>query len=544
MAFGIVDSCFKTYGCGVQPSTPYDGAVFEPYVKITFGSDGDTISVGNKSYPPYNSAVITSFEWGLTPGERGYGADVEILDVGGRCWRDLIRSINKTLGNMNEDFFLTTMDWGWSVTKEDGSTQLITASSLTGLKYRGLILQVNTEFSGGDVRIKFSVRAPQAKEIDAAHAGAIARDGALIPLMDGIQKLFTEVSEYSRVRYRLADGTEIKPGEDYFFDSIWPKKGPNGKWELFQTNVFSACQSWLNQYRTKNRVGTIIIHDFSDNSIIIAEDPLKGSCCDTHVGTFVVNGGNRSPVLSFNPNISWPKGFIPSGGGVSGGASNANEGNRFKPGPVGKLENAGTPMNGATTQEQFNNTAPNLHAPIGRDTIMQNAETNNRHAIATSSGLPGWTCELRIFGDPFYSCILPPAGNPQQAGNPRSLGIFGKSLSIIFLNPWYIEEDKPPLVTAGEANWIQDSVCNGIISNKKYMILGVSHQISNGKYTTTFRVMLLIPNKDIAAGEALGGDGCGTEVFKQNPGASEYFDYNDYKPNKTIGNDSLKSYLA
>ena len=48
------------------------------------------------------------------------------------------------------------------------------------------------------------------------------------------------------------------------------------------------------------------------------------------------------------------------------------------------------------------------------------------------------------------------------------------------------------------------------IANKKYLIQGISHNISNGTFTTTLSLKLLAPNLDIPYLSDLGGNGCGS----------------------------------
>ena len=49
-----------------------------------------------------------------------------------------------------------------------------------------------------------------------------------------------------------------------------------------------------------------------------------------------------------------------------------------------------------------------------------------------------------------------------------------------------------------------------MLSNKRYLIKNINHNISNGSYTTTLKLQLPLPNIDIDFDSTLGGNGCGS----------------------------------
>ena len=104
--------------------------------------------------------------------------------------------------------------------------------------------------------------------------------------------------------------------------------------------------------------------------------------------------------------------------------------------------------------------------------------------------------ELKLFGDVRY-------------GDPLNLA--GTSVSIVVINPYYNKN----------CNWITTSVCNQAYSNKNWQVLAVSHDISEGTFTTTLKVELLAPDVDDPADDEVGGKGQGTErVDAAGPGAA------------------------
>ena len=59
----------------------------------------------------------------------------------------------------------------------------------------------------------------------------------------------------------------------------------------------------------------------------------------------------------------------------------------------------------------------------------------------------------------------------------------GKMIGIIVINPFSIYSG------GSYCEWLAGPMCNPIYSDKNWMIQGVSHQIQEGSYTTTFKVV-------------------------------------------------------
>ena len=515
MPYGIEDSTYEKYSCPGGPAYPIEGAVYAPFAKIQWGDY--VLTTGNDSFlvagKKKNTATITSFEFGLSPGDKGYGVDVEVFDAAGRNYKEIIASLNNTMKKTNDEFELVSFDWGWIIRDTDNETRVVSASQLNNTKFGGIFLGLDTEFSGGNVKIKFRLRAPQAREIEASHTGTNGSDSDPMALADALVKLFTQQEgggPFNAVKFKLADETEVANGEGFFENQGPNRRGPETRWSLKQNNAFFIANTWLSGQRTTNQLGILILHDYKNNEIIIHEDP-GFNCCSNHVGTFIVNGGNNSPVISFNPSINFPKGFIPTGGGVSGGASSADQ-DKILESPPAVKEDAGTQTT-ISVHEDFQDTVDSdQHAVQANNAQKANADAANNNGLSIGGGKPGWTAELKIMGDPTFATVLPVSTTTNQdpnaqPSNIKKPGLFGASLSIIFINPFYIgnEWDDDSIAPL---QWLQDSAVNDIISNKNYLILGVSHQIQSGSYTTTFKLKLLLPNIELPANSTFGG--CGT----------------------------------
>jgi len=486
MACKIGDDCLQ-YGCGNFP-VPEDGAIYTPFVEVQF-SGGQIITIGNKSAPNINLTSVTSMSFGFTPNGAGYGCDLEFVDVGGTLYRKFIKALNKTIKNISEEIGNISVDFGWIITDCNGTTRKQSSSTETGKKIYGFINEVDASFEGALIKMKVKIRAPQVRQHETRHTGSMASEDQKITLKQAIRKVFTQYEpKYRGVDFKAADGSD-----NFAFKSEdGNPEGPKSTWPLDQQNTFSAVRAWLQSIVTVNDKGVLLIYDADNVRMIIHEDPTDKSQtpCNTSIATYVVNGGNCSPVISFTPSVTFIKGMTPSGGGTAGGASSGDSKEKIDPTDSGrKIENAGTQTAPAIQQHEWQFRSPEEHAVAavkGQAAHMEAAQNAGEGVLRQP-----FEAELKIRGNPRWS-------------DPLEL-VLKRNLSIIFINPFYI---------AGEdgCTWLQTSTCNSILSNKNYMIKGVNHQIQSGSYTTTFSLFLQGSNVDIDFDQPLGGAG-GTETF-------------------------------
>ena len=81
----------------------------------------------------------------------------------------------------------------------------------------------------------------------------------------------------------------------------------------------------------------------------------------------------------------------------------------------------------------------------------------------------------------------------------------GRYVSIAVISPFSIGDE-------GSNNcdtWLAKPPLNKILSNKKWMIMGVDHQIEAGKYITKLSVSLPVPNAELSVNDPIGGKGSG-----------------------------------
>jgi hypothetical protein len=481
--------CLSTYGCGT-PLEASPGAIFSPYIRLEFG--GETITVGNNSSTIDNHAAISSFQYGFGTGTTGYGADFEIIDDGGVTSRKIIRAINKTISQSNKETLGTVFDFGWIIKDCFGEISLQTAYTMTGRKLHGMFTGLEQTYEGGKSKIKFRLEGPQHNIPEVRHDDTEGDESQKISLKTALTELFTENNpKFTNVLFLNKDGGELQ-----FKNSDGGDDGPLGAWPINQQNPLAAARTWLSSIPTSNDRGILICYDPDTSSIIFQEDKTEKGCCSNTMGTYVVNGGNCSPVLEFNPTIKWPFGFIPGAGATTGGSSSGDNSKYVE--PTIDVQKAGTQTNPSIQQHEWGFRHPDDQAQSASEGNAAHMEANKNY-----EHIPGFSAELKIHGDPGY--IDP-------------FFLIGKTISIIVINPFHLDN---------QCVWITKPNCNPVLSNKKWNIQGVSHQITGGSFITTLKVYLTQPNKDIDASDALGGNGCGSETFYDDIGGSFADDANE-----------------
>ena len=177
---------------------------------------------------------------------------------------------------------------------------------------------------------------------------------------------------------------------------------------------------------------------------------------------------------------------VSTGGGASGAKQPILE-------PTKRIQNAGSETSPVIEQHVWNYRVPEDQAEEANEATAANIETEQTSGPGVVGAGTGLTAELKIIGDPFYT---------------NGVNFVAKFVSIVFISPFYIGNSKDVKRTG--PTWLQTSNCNSILSNKKYLIQGISHNISNGTFTTTLSLKLLAPNLDIPYLSDLGGNGCGS----------------------------------
>lgn len=475
------NECIAQYSCG-PPSEPLDGAVFAPWV-ILHTRDGKEYTVGNESSPPEpHKTVIKSFQYGLGVASAGVGAKIELVSEGGEAYVEFAKAMNKTINQAPDDTEKTYFQFGWILRKCDGSLEKIESPEI-----HCMIKTMQTNYDGGVVKISIECVDLMSRHFERRIDGNFGQDDNKITLKQAIRDVFQRNDPIMNVTFESDEGELCFKYGDC--------EGPKAKWPGDQQNALGVVRKWLAGQLTVNDKGTIVQYNPETSDVVIAEDPKPkcneaANCCGRWLGTYVVNGGNCSDVLSFSPTVDWIL-FNNNAGGTppSGDAGNAQE--TAEP-DCEQMEHAGPQDNQQISTYNRDYMSPNATARANQESTAAQTRANKDYEIKS-----GIEAELKIVGDPSFS-------------NPVALR--GASISIVVINPYHLDEG---------CTWIARPKCNEILSNKRWLILGVDHQIEAGKYNTTIKVKLDAPNQDINQGEPLGGQGCGTATFDNDDGQPE-----------------------
>jgi len=471
--------CLAEYHCGGTKGIvkPLEGALFAPWVEITFAG-GNKITVGNESSPNSgNRAVIKSFQYGTSNGQ---GCEVEILDEEGGNLVKFMEKLNKTLKNSSTDYNMI-VDFGWIIQNSNGSATVRKTSDYGGALHF-LPTKLTSRYENGF--IKFIIQGTDlfSRIAENRIIKTYGDDNNKITLKEAIRRILSENDpKVESVKYyRKGQGGVI---------SEWKFKeeggdGPKGVWQANSLNALDVIRKWINTVTTDDDKGIVVVWNCASESpeIMLWEAPPEIKPCLSNVGTFIVNGGNCSPVISFSPTAEWA--VVVKKGNVSGGPSSA-ENIDVKEIKNSKEKWADADAGAQRTQQGGNIGYENQLAPDEASKKLAKAQLEHDRAATYYDAVPSApiTAELAI------------QGNPEFVHPTFLLDSF---VSIIFINPFYI--------TNG-CDWLIEPTCNPVWSNKNWQILGVDHQIREGSYITTLKVRLFAPGSDIGSDKGLGGSG-------------------------------------
>ena len=508
------------YASTVGSESGYDGsidknsdyAIFTPMVELKIGGEVLVLATGNESSPQTdNRACITSFQYGISTGTGGCGVKIEGIDTDGKTYKKLIAALNKDMTKVDsvaQGWKGCEVEFGWKMQNCNNNKMIRTnktsgdpwpPSNEPGCTVHLIPLTLQTNFDGGSIKFILEATDGFSRSVENPHETPEGQDDAKKPLKDAIEKEFTgKDPKFSSVRFddKNAVTFDFSP-KDGFSD------GYKATHQSEQESNVTCVRRWLNETTTFDGKGCLILYNPHDGGIVVLEDPKTKDCRDGAIGTYVVNGGNKSAVISFTPSIKWPLGGHDGSGAIES-AGSSDEHGTTKSGSVKAKEDKGLQKTGGQIAPVIHNSQnlyrnPEDQAKRSLKTFHENASAEKPFTVQTSI-----EAELKVFGNPKFA-------------NPVFLTT--KWISIVVLDPRYIDGDTVTgSPTGGSCEWVSTSNCNETLSNKKWQILGVDHQITSGSYVTTFKVMLAAPNNDVEATDKLGGN-CGKEMT--NAGAAD-----------------------
>jgi hypothetical protein len=496
-----LDGCVQKNTCGII-KTLIDDAVMAPFVKMTLSNgEGNTITVGNNSNPredggpSKNHTVIRSFKYGFTTagGGGGFRMEIEVTDEAGGS---LSTFVNRMVNSKNPDKWKkgsqVNVQWGWIGGRCDSGDDFFPSTSHTAFLHR-----VNSTFANG--LMKFNLEATDITPIafQAVTDGHQGQDDQPVPLKEAIRKLCSKYNVSVRFLrpFTLEEwnfgGPALNGGQG---DPDYPKD----VWRENSQNFVQTIMNWIANAGVTTDKGRGISPAFnsqrplgSNEELVLWEDEgttnrkeyVEG--CSRSLGTYIVNGGKQSSVLSFNPQIEF---FFWAANQSSGGSSttaNQQLSEQDKNDPTA----SGAIKMGAPTFNVNTDNANRIHG-----TSLAYSETvkaQKEHALANMSVQP-IKAELRVQGDP--SLATP-------------ILMRGSFVSLVVLNPFHIQSEN-----SGCGDWLQIDPCHAVLTNKNWMITGAFHEVKEGSYTTTIQLSLDAPCSNIACGMPLGASPDGFRI--------------------------------
>lgn len=505
-----IQNCLATYGCSSSVKKPIGadppiGAIYTPYVKVTVGGQVLLMSGNNSSPVNPHHAMITSFQYGCQSGTGGCGATIEVIDEGGITYEKVYQALNKDITKTQDNTQGVpgcSVEFGWVVTNCEGVSNRFTNLSEPSFPGGGggpiqlLPRKLNATFDGG--LVKFILECTDlfsGRSADGRLENNIGTEDGKVALKPALQETFLQKDpKFASVNFYRSDGSTFN-----FTNKDGGKEGYFSVHNMDQETDIGCARKWVNNTLTDNDKGVLIIYNPNDGGVVFLEDPENNDgCCDKkrNVGTYIVNGGNESPVISFNPSFDWIIGSNSGSGGVASGATSA-EGTEDK---VKAKEKDGCKQN-TGVQSQFLSSSNKFHWQHPDEQAFRTGVTFTEHSNATKS----------------YEMVVPIEAELKILGDPRlvnPLFLTAKWISIVVIDPYYIKKD----TSSGDScSWLTESNCNPILSNKKWMIMGADHQLTSGSYVTTLKVKLAAPGVDTCAGAGLGDCGEPTNASATKP---------------------------
>jgi hypothetical protein len=477
------------------------GETLSPFVRIKFKVSGVSITVGNESAPSIeNRACIKDFEFGHS---NGLECRVTIHDDFGGSFVKFMEDILKDAKCATPASGMTMeLDFGWINSSCDGGGGIAEKS----IDYKIMCTNIMCNFSGGKFIFEITGRDITSLAEDTTFTKTYGGDGDNGEfLTEAISKMFKEGPHepiVGSVRFlRIVNGTIKECGFEKY-DKGDKMRGPKDKWTANNLDKITTALNWLKDYNTDGKKGWVPAYNSQakDGEIIFWEDP-KPNCGETvqwlrrMLAVYVVNGGQCSKVIEFNPKVKWNFSSLTNAGGSMGDAqasSNPNTGGKNE--GLYDCESLKRPRLGDVGSETTSNANENM---VNREGGRANKET------AKAQGKQQKAFKLNT--DNFIEADLVVLGEPTLL---RPSLCINRNIWIIFYNPFLINGGGQG--RCGDWLSVPPPGCNPILSNKAWLVKQIVHRITaDGKFTTNFQVCLTTPGVDTNVGEPVGGLGSG-----------------------------------
>jgi hypothetical protein len=492
MADTCLVGCIKQYKeqCGKDLIKSINSHNISPFVRVRFVSDKAEITVGNESYNgegrAKNSAVIKNFEYGLSTGHK---CIIQIHDIEGGSFFQFIKKIVKNPGEVSQSGLRLEVKFGWVYSNcGTGLGGGVLSSSPTVY-----FLPDNVQANMSQGKLMFEIEGQEflvpGEEFRCDKV--MGEKNNEMHLVDAIKELFKNDPSPKDIKVSFKqlnnDGTAGDANADdleWLVDSSVSGsgekekarlKGPKGVWACNGLTKKAAVEQWISSYRSKRGRGLILKWDGLSQQphLIVWEDskekcgePPSGSC----VGTYLVNGGNCSPVIEFNPKFNWKWQYNAATGGIM---DQGAVGFEKMPGRAECVEKAGEDVQAGTSTTSP--TPDHAKENIGKDATKEVQKSLVAQQYANVMYGEELAANLVIQGDP-------------RSEYCSTIAVEGKTIGIVVINPFNL---------FGSGNntcpqFLAQPMCNAVLSNHAWRIRGINHYISEGKFITTLNVFLTV----------------------------------------------------
>lgn len=457
---------------------PIEGAVLSPFVEITFGGDENKkITVGNESSPGFgHNAVIKSFEYGFSD---GMNFEIEIIDEEGGAFQFWVDRVVRNLDKASESY-MALVKFGWIIAHCDGSTEKKSSPPLTAM-----CRNMDVIFGEGKVKYKLTLTDLMQAVFVSREDEIIGDDKNPVDIKQAITELLSKNEPKVNVQF-------VRRGQDGTL-SEWEYKGEiKSGWAGDNQNKLSATMKLTEPFMTENDKGVTAVWatDQEKPTLYLLED--TGQACNENggcsgaLGMWIVNGGNCSNVISFTPTINYVSAAAALNvGGNTGGAGSA-EGVKKK-----ADDRCGSVQGDRIGLQQSTAISRQAWAVHGPDEATKNtSRAQEAHSDASRNTVPQLMpieAEMKIQGNPDWVVMA---------------SLVGRPCSIVVINPFHLKPDGNQC-----GDWLAQPVCNDVLSNKNWLLMGVHHSIREGSFVTTMKLRLPAPSMDFAEGTGFGGEG-------------------------------------
>jgi hypothetical protein len=467
-------------------------------------------------------AFIKSASMGIS---QSYGATLEIIDTSGQDFTSFYNSVYKAVcqtqtskrpnNRKNTDFINVALNFGYVFVNKDGTNAIYQQSfantaGLSGKRFgpyiNYILTKIDVTFDNNIWRYKLELKGPDGQASQGRVPKTQGKLDQKVPIIRGFEKMLDGTCPPKPTNNTSKEGDQVV--------LVKSPQGTNGDWSyttqknantpMGRTGVYpgynlpplDAIQKNLNTFVTSETKGVYLSYPSGQNDdtlyLIEAEDPecvrdrqlYKKCSIALFMGTYVVNGGDLSPVISFSPKIEFTGIPNKQTGGTTAGSNSSNSAK-----PRSGCRNSSTNKDpqdtpGATiaSKNSVDSKVRTIVPPSQAAGVVQEAADAQLGAELKSKPVLGAvTADLTIQGDPRFVW---------------SLNVIGSFIKIIFINPFTVIQN--PVFgknNTSNAEWLSLPTINDQLSSIAYIITGCDHEISDGKWITKLKIKGIEENR-------------------------------------------------